>query len=202
MQIADVVDRYRHARYRLFEWKDQLSVSHKLGLSFVFACLTGLMAQVRITLPFTPVPVTGQVLAVLLSGIFLGGRYGCLSQAFYVGLGTMGIPWFSGAGGGLARITSITGGYLIGFIPSALIVGWLTNRYAAMRRFHFQLTLMAFGVFIIYVFGAAHFAIVMHTNFLETIKLAVLPFISVDLMKSAISACISTSILPKRANSA
>ncbi len=98
---------------------------------------------------------------------------------------------------GLRAITGVTGGYTIGFIPAALIIGWLTDRYAAVRRIHFQLPLMGVGVVIIYIFGAAQFAIVMNTGFLRTMKLAVFFFIPWDLMKAAVAAGISASILPK-----
>jgi biotin transport system substrate-specific component len=180
-----------------FRWIDELTVPYKLALAFSFACLTGIMAQIRIPLPFTPVPLTGQVFAVLFSAVFLGGLYGGLSQILYLVFGAIGVPWFSGGIGGMAYIAGITGGYLIGFIPAVLLVGWFTSRFVSMRKFHFQLLLMMIGVVTIYIFGATQIAVVMHTGFIDTIKLAVLPFIAVDLMKSAIVACISASILPK-----
>jgi len=198
MQLANTIDKYKHFRYMLFRRRDELSIPYKLCLAFAFACLTGLSAQIRIPLPFTPVPVTGQVLAVLLSGVSLGGCYGGLSQVFYIGLGVVGIPWFSGAGSGLSHIAGITGGYLVGFVPSALVIGWLTDRYDFIRRFHFQLLLMAVGVSIIYIFGSFQLAVIMRVGFWETIKLAVFPFIPVDLIKAAVAACISASILPKK----
>lgn len=197
MQLTHAIDRYRHARYLVFKLRDELSLPYKLALAFVFTCLTGLSAQIRIPLPFTPVPITGQVLIVLLSGIALGSCYGGLSQIFYVGLGSIGLPWFSGWNGGLTAITGVTGGYIIGFIPAALMIGWLTDRYESARRFHFQLLLMSIGVTIIYVFGAAQFAVVMNAGFLRAMKLAVFPFIPFDLMKAAVAAGISASILPK-----
>ncbi len=197
MQLTHAITRYRYMRYLIFKLRDELSLPYRLCLTFGFACLTGLAAQIRIPLPFTPVPITGQVLAVLLSGIALGGYYGGLSQMFYVGLGTMGLPWFTGWNGGFAAITGVTGGYIIGFIPAALMIGWLTDRYVSVRRFHFQLLLMAIGVVIIYIFGAAQFALVMNMGFLKTIKLAVLPFIPFDLMKAVMAASISANILPK-----
>ena len=197
MYLTQAIDKYRHTRYLIFKLRDELSIPYRLTLAFVFTCLTGLSAQIRIPLPFTPVPVTGQVLVVLLSGIALGSCYGGLSQIFYVGLGTIGLPWFSGWNGGLTAITGVTGGYIIGFIPAALIIGWLTDRYAPARRFHFQLLLMAVGVIIIYIFGAVQFAVVMNAGFLKAMKLAVLPFIPFDLMKAAVAAGISASVLPK-----
>jgi len=197
MQSSQVISRYRNIRHAVFKSRDELSILYKLALAFSFACLTGLAAQVRIPLPFTPVPLTGQVLAVLLSGIALGGYYGGLSQIFYVGFGVMGIPWFSGGGSGLSAITGVTGGYVIGFIPAALIIGWLTSKYISARRFHFQLLLMAVGVCIIYVFGAVQFSIVMRTGFLNTMRMAVFFFIPIDLIKAVIAAGIAASILPK-----
>ena len=113
-------------------------------------------------------------------------------MAIYGGLGIAGVPWFSGWSGGLGA----TGGYIIGFIPAALMIGWLTDRYTAARRFHFQLLLMAVGVIIIYIFGAFQFAVVMNAGFLRAMKLAVLPFIPFDLMKAVVAAGISASILP------
>ncbi len=198
MQLTQAMSRYRHARYLVFKRRDELCLSHKLGLALSFACLTGLAAQIRIPLPFTPIPVTGQVLAALLSGVILGGCYGGLSQIFYLGFGVMGLSWFTGWNGGLAAITGITGGYIIGFIPAALMIGWLTNKYTFARRFHAQLLLMLAGVAIIYISGAVQFAIVMNVGFSNVMKLAVLPFIPVDLIKAAAAAGISASILPKR----
>ncbi|MGQ9607839.1 MAG: biotin transporter BioY [bacterium] len=195
MQLNSVINKYRYSGYLLFNWLDDLSLLNKLGLSFGFACLTGLMAQIKIALPFTPVPVTGQVLAVLLSGIFLGKYFGCLSQIFYLSLGTFGLPWFSSPTSGLL---GITGGYLIGFVPASFIIGWLTKRFNFIRRFHFQLLLMFAGVAIIYFFGAVQFALLMKTSFAQTMKLVVFPFIPVDLIKAAIAACISASLLPSK----
>ncbi len=199
MRSDQAIIKYRHIRHTVFRSRDELSILYKLALAFSFACLTGLLAQIRIPLPFTPVPVTGQVLAVFLSGIALGGYYGGLSQIFYVILGVVGLPWFSGGGSGLATITGVTGGYIIGFIPAALVIGWLTNRYVSVRRFHFQLLIMAAGMCIIYIFGAVQLSIVMRTGFLKTMQLAVGFFIFIDLIKAVIAAGIAASILPKSA---
>ena len=186
-----------HAINRYFTSRDQLSLVLRLSLTLAFTLLTGFAAQIRIPLPFTPVPITGQVFAALLSGIVLGGCYGGLSQALYVLIGAMGAPWFSGWGSGMAIISGVTGGYIIGFIPAALMIGWLTDRHIFARKFHFQLLLMGAGVIIIYIFGAVQFAIVMNAGFLRVMKLAVLPFIPFDLMKAAVAAGISASIFSK-----
>ena len=199
MQLASADFKHKHVTHLFFRWRNELSFSHRLALAFTFACLTGLAAQIRIPLPFTPVPVTGQVLAVLLSGIVLGGCYGGVSQLFYLGLGVVGLPWFSGGIGGLAVIAGPTGGYIIGFIPAALAIGWLTDKYVSAKRFHFQLLLMSVGVGIIYIFGAARIAILMNTGFSRTMQLAVIPFIPIDLIKSVLAAGVSAGVLSKSA---
>ena len=84
-----------------FSWRRGLGLAGNVMLSLCFAGLTGLAAQVRVPLPFTPVPITGQVFAVLLGGVFLGGGYGALSQILYLGMGAAGVPWLAGGGSGL-----------------------------------------------------------------------------------------------------
>jgi biotin transport system substrate-specific component len=168
-------------------------------LALTVACLTGLLAQLRFYLPFTPVPVTGQVFAVLLSGVLLGKWYGGLSQGLYVGLGASGLPWFASWSGGIGVITGSTGGYLIGFILAASLIGWFTERYVGARSFLPQLGLMVMGIALIYGFGAAWFSILFPDGFTEIMEKAVLPFIPLDIAKAATVAGISTAILPKAA---
>jgi biotin transport system substrate-specific component len=90
---------------------------------FTFTIFTSLGAFVRIPLPFTPVPITLQTFFVLLSGAFLGGGLGPLSQLSYIFLGAVGLPVFCGAGSGLFYLLGPTGGYLLGFILASLFTG-------------------------------------------------------------------------------
>lgn len=100
----------------------------KIFLAFLTACLTGLFAQIRIYLPWTPIPITLQTLAVLGSGIFLGALYGCLSQCIYILLGIIGIPWFTGKNAGISVLFGASGGYLIGFIVASYLTGKVTEK--------------------------------------------------------------------------
>jgi biotin transport system substrate-specific component len=93
-----------------------------------FSLVTALLARLRIPLPFTPVPITGQTLGVLLAGATLGARRGFLSQVLYILAGAAGLHVF--AGGSLAGPTA---GYLWSFPLAALLVGWLVDRGAARR---------------------------------------------------------------------
>ena len=93
-----------------------------------FALLTAAAAQISIPLGFTPVPITGQTFAVLLAGGALGAWRGAASQFLYVALGAVGLPFYSDASGGWDVATGATGGYLVGFVVAAALVGWMAER--------------------------------------------------------------------------
>lgn len=197
MQKVVVIDRYLKARFLFFKWRYSLTLVNKLTLSLTMAGITGLLAQICIPLPWTPVPITGQVLGVLLSGVVCGGVFGALSQLFYVGLGFAGIPWFAGGTAGSLAIFSPTAGYFIGFIIAPLVIGRRTDRYIGARSFFSQLKLMMLGVGIIYLCGAIVLSLVIKSGLWETLLKGVIPFILVDLVKASITAGLSFSILPK-----
>ncbi len=199
MQTISIVDRYLIARHSFFEWRYSLTLVNKFVMAFGMACVTGVLALIRIPLPFTDVPITGQVLGVLLSGVVCGGVFGSISQMIYVGFGiTAGIPWFAGgATYSLSAGIPPTGGYLIGFIVAPLIIGRYTDRYISARNFLSQIKFMMMGVGIIYLFGAIVLSLAKGWGFWETIGKGVAPFIVVDLIKAAIAAGVSFSILPK-----
>ncbi len=200
MQAASLADRYLTARYSFFKWRYSLSLINKFVMAFAMASVTGLLALIRIPLPFTPVPITGQVLGVLLSGVVCGGLFGSASQIIYVGLGiTAGIPWF--AGGTSYSIDSFfhlpTCGYLVGFVIAPLIIGKYTDRYISARGFLSQMRVMMIGVGIIYIFGAVGLSLVIGSGFRETMMKGIVPFILGGFIKAAIASGISFSILPK-----
>lgn len=90
--------------------------------------LIALAAQLRILLPFSPVPVTGQTFAVLLLGALYGSRRGPATVVTYLTLGAIGFPVFAGGAAGLARLAGPTAGYLAGFVAAAFAVGLLSER--------------------------------------------------------------------------
>src|SRR4030043_625139 len=102
-----------------------LNLSSNLIFSLVFAVLMAISANSFIYLPFTPIPVTTQVLTVLLSGLFLGSRWALTSQVFYILMGIMGLPVFSGFKNGAALLTGPTVGYVIGFMAAAFVTGYV-----------------------------------------------------------------------------
>ena len=189
------VDVYKNKRDSFFKWRSETTVVHKVVMAFTFACFTGMGAYVKFYLPFTPVPLTLQVFFVLLSGVVLGKWYGGLSQTIYVGLGAIGIPWFTTQ----SALIGVTGGYLLGFIFAAEMIGRFTDKNIQLRNFQGMLVLMFLAVGIIYAFGALQFSLIMGTNFYETMTLAVLPFIVGDVLKAGVAATIGCAITPKKA---
>src|ERR671916_391327 len=93
-----------------------------------FSLLTALAAQVVVPLPFTPVPLTGQTFAVLLTGALLGSRLGALAMALYVFEGAIGLPFFRGGAGGFGHFSGVTAGYLLAFPAAAFVTGHLSER--------------------------------------------------------------------------
>jgi len=197
MQAITIVDKYLAARYTFFKWRYSLALVNKLGLALAMALLTGLMARIRIYLPFTPVPITGQVFAVLLSGVICGGIFGCLAQLIYIGLGIAGIPWFAAFSASGHLFASPTGGYIIGFAIAPLLIGRYTDRYIGARTLFSQIKLMMLGVGIIYISGATVLALVMRLTLWQTLLKGVLPFVPIDLIKAFLAALASTAILPR-----
>ena len=196
-EIKNVFVKYESARYNFFKWRFGSTFVNKFVLAFGFACLTGLLAQVRFYLPYTPVPVTGQVFAVLLSGVILGKWYGGLSQGLYAGIGAAGIPWFNGLKGGLDVLSGVTGGYIIGFIAAALVIGWFTDRYVRSRSFIGMFSLMLLGIAIIYLFGVIQLSFVLGVNAQKAIELGAIPFIGVDVYKALIACTIAVAVTPR-----
>jgi biotin transport system substrate-specific component len=149
--------------------------------------LTALSAFVRIPLPFTPVPLTLQTMVVVLLGATLGRKYGAITQASYVLIGILGAPIFTGASFGLMHLAGPTGGYLVGFIATAYLVGKLlpkTNSVSFLRIF----SMMVIGSIPILLFGTIQLSFLMHLSWDQAFLIGFLPFIPGDIIKSIIAA--------------
>lgn len=151
-----------------------------------FALFTALMAQISIPLGFTPVPITGQTLAVLLSGAALGSRLGPLSQAVYWAMGAVGLPFYAEAQGGWDVATGATAGYLVGFVVAAWVVGRLAERRQD-RDVWTAIPAFLFGSVIIYLFGVPWLARIVDVSWSRAAELGCYPFIVGDLIKVAVA---------------
>ncbi len=184
----EMVTRYRNARHDFYQWRDSTETVHRLMLAFTFACLTGLGAYLRVYTPLSPVPFTAQVFFVLMSGAGLGSRYGGLSQMIYVLLGVVGVPWFAGGASGVEYIAGATGGYLVGFVLAAVLVGALVDRDPRARTVAGLVPVMMAGVLVIYAVGATWLAVVLGLDPWQAIALGVAPFLLLDLVKAVLAA--------------
>lgn len=158
-----------------------------LFLIIISVLFVAAMAQVKILLPFTPVPLTGQTFAVLLVGALLGSKRSAASLVLYLVMGVLGLPFFAGGASGLTYISGPTLGYLVGFVAAAYVVGLLAER-GLERSVRTSIVPFLIGTLIIYVFGAGWLAILFGIE--KTLVLGVLPFIFGDFIKLILAALV------------
>jgi biotin transport system substrate-specific component len=149
------------------------------------ALLVATLAQVIIPLPFTPVPITGQTLAVLLVAAVLGSKRGLASLSLYSLMGLSGLPVFAGGASGIAYSLGPTLGYLAGFIVAAYVIGLLAER-GLERSVRTSLVPFLIRTLLIYLFGAGWLAI--KFRFGKALALGVLPFLVGDAIKLVLAA--------------
>lgn len=155
-----------------------------VGLVVGFALLTALAAQVRIPVPGTPVPITGQTFAVLLAGAALGSWAGAGSQALYWALGAVGLPFYSDATGGWEAATGATAGYLVGFVLAAWVVGALAER-GQDRNVWSAIPAFLAGNAVIYALGVSWLYLTVDsiTTMTAALDAGLTPFVVGDVLK-------------------
>lgn len=168
---------------------------NELVLAGFFAAVTSVLAYIKIPIPISPVPISGQTLGVMLSGGLGGPVAGAAAQAVYVLLGLVGIPVFAGGTSGPGVLLGPTGGYLWSFVPSAYAIGLLLKRngktdslkgkYRFLRAFT---ACLVGGVGIVYVCGVLQLALVVHLGVVRALVVGALPFIPGDVIKALIAA--------------
>jgi biotin transport system substrate-specific component len=162
----------------------------RLGTILAFAALTGLAARVTIFLPFTPVPITLQVLAVLLAGLVLGSRVGALSQLAYLAAVTTGLPLDARMLGPAVWLQP-TAGYLVGFVVGAFAAGWVWE-HASSRFPGAAFVACAVGIAGIYLPGALWLTVFfLHGDLIKGVLLGVAPFLVIDSLKAAAAAALA-----------
>jgi len=174
---------------------------------FQVACVVGGslliagLAQLSVPLPFTPVPITGQTLGVLLVGAALGPGLGVASVGLYLLEGAVGLPFFAAGASGaeVLRLASVTGGYLWGFVLAAALVGWL-SRHGWDRSIRTSISAMLLGSIVIYAIGvpwlyqALPATIAGEPKSLQTaLELGLYPFVVGDVIKLFVAAALVPS---------
>lgn len=150
----------------------------------VYAAMFGALTAVGsfMVIPLQPVPITLQTLFTGLAGVLLGGYTGALSQIVYVLLGVIGLPVFAGGKAGIGTLFGPSGGYLIGFVVGAYVIGRITE----IKRdagFTWILVALVAGNLVIYSLGTLQLSLVTHFSLIKSLSVGVLPFLIGDVLK-------------------
>lgn len=158
------------------EHSQSLFSIHRLVWIALMAALTAVGAMISIpVVPFSPVPISLQTLFVLLAGLILGPRYGALAMLLYLAAGVIGLPVFTGGKSGLAAFIGPTGGFLIGFVPSAIICGLAKS--TPVKPYWVLFVYCAAATAVTLVLGAAQLAFVLKIAMGKALAVGVIPFL-------------------------
>ncbi|HEY9055448.1 MAG TPA: biotin transporter BioY, partial [Rectinemataceae bacterium] len=155
-------------------------------LACLFAAFISLGAYIAIPLPGTPVPIVLQNFFIILASSTLGPWWGLLSVGIYLVFGFVGLPVLSGGTGGPSRFLGPTGGYLLGYIPAALAIGFISRR--GKGGFLSQLLAGFAGMAIVYSLGMLRLKSLLQLDWNRTIATGFLPFLPGDLLKIVLAA--------------
>jgi biotin transport system substrate-specific component len=151
----------------------------------LLAALTG--ASAVFAFPIGPVPITLQVLFVLLSGGLLGPKWGPVSMGLYLLLGLVGLPVFAGGTSGIGHLLGPTGGYMVGFVLSSFVVGLMMTR---TRSLPWVLLAMVVALMTIYGLGICWLSLAARMPLSRALAVGLLPFLPADALKVVIAALV------------
>jgi biotin transport system substrate-specific component len=165
------------------------NLAYRVALALAGSWLVAGLAQLEIKLPFTPVPITGQTLGVLLVGASLGPGFGALSMGLYLAQGSAGLPFFSGGASGIGylRLASATGGYLWGFVAAASVVGALARR-GWDRDLRSAIGAMFVGEIVLYAVAIPWLMSSLDVPLEKALNLGLAPFVVGDTLKLLLAA--------------
>lgn len=153
-------------------------------ITALFTAIIGILAQLTIPLPL--VPITGQTLAIGLAATILGSRYGTYSVLLYLIIGSAGVPVFAEFSGGLSVLVGPTGGFLVGFVPATLLMGWIMEKWG----FTFKNAIAAniIGMFITLLFGTFWLSFAAKLSLPAAFASGFTPFLPVGVIKAVLAA--------------
>jgi biotin transport system substrate-specific component len=166
--------------------KNQQVKLRMMIVTALFSAIIGVLAQITIPLPL--VPITGQTLAIGLAATILGSRYGSFSVILYLIIGSSGVPVFAEFSGGFSKLIGPTGGYLVGFLPTAFLIGWFMEK----TSFNLKNAVIAnsIGMLITLTFGTAWLKVAANLSWTAAFAGGFTPFIVVGLIKASLASWI------------
>jgi biotin transport system substrate-specific component len=166
-----------------------------MTMASLFAAITFIMGFVKIPLPFSPVPITGQTFAVMLAGGLLNPVSAFLSLFIFDLLGAVGVPVFSGLTGGINVIVGPTGGYILSWPFASLFIS-LTLKNKKISFFNVFLAYILFGIIFVYIAGVTQLSFVSGISLKKAIMVGALPFIPGDIIKAVIASYLTLKLKP------
>lgn len=166
----------------------------KIVLVGMFAALLAIISPFQIIIPFSPVPITLQVIGVSLAASILGSKLGTLSVIIYTILGAIGLPVFAGFKSGLPTLLGPTGGYIIGFILSAYIIGKLVELKTEIT-FPYMLMANILGILVgVYFIGTIQLSFVYTHSITKALVAGVIPYIVPEIIKLVFSSILIVQV--------
>lgn len=159
------------------------------GLVALGVLFTALLAQVAVPVPGSPVPITGQTLAVVLTAASLGPVRGTAVQVLYILAALVGLPFYAEASGGYEVVVGATGGYVVGFIPAAYLIG-LAAKHGADRQLWKSVPLFVAGQAVIFAVGVPWLAVSTGMTASQALDAGFYPFILGGIVKAAVAALV------------
>ncbi|MBT3169110.1 MAG: biotin transporter BioY [Candidatus Cloacimonetes bacterium] len=161
------------------------SIFYNIALVFVGSVLLTLSAKTSVLLPISPVPITLQTLVVLLLGTLFGSKRGAATVLAYIAEGAIGMPVFAKGGSGVAYLLGPTGGYLLGFVLAAFIVGYLAERGwdRSFTKTAISMLIASLSIYLLGINWLAHFV----GGISKAIQVGFVPFVVGDLVKIALA---------------
>lgn len=171
--------------------------TRKLILISLFAAIICILSITAI--PLTPVPITLQVFAILITGAILGRKSAPIAVLVYIFLGSVGLPVFAQGDAGFSVLIGPLGGYLIGFVAASFIIGLTVDLgYEKISRKGTKLFILALsmilGIIVIYIFGVVQLSIVRGLSLEQAFMAGCLPFIPFDIAKAVVAVLLAYPI--------
>jgi biotin transport system substrate-specific component len=153
----------------------------------LFAAVICVVSPFKI--PIGAVPITLATFAIYIAASVLNWKYGTLAVLLYILIGLVGLPVFSGFEGGAQKLVGPTGGFLIGYIPCALIIGLLVDKLE--KKIWIYPVVMVLGTAVLYAFGTAWFMISLKYTLAAALMACVVPFLIFDAVKIVLASVVS-----------
>jgi len=158
----------------------------------LFAALIAVLGMISIPLPISPVPVTGQSLAIMLAGSILTVRQAAFSVITFLLIGAVGVPVFAGMTGGIGILVGPRGGYLLGFLVGAIVIA--LSKGQSNSKWRLALANMVGGIVIVYAFGVVWLNFVTGMGLEKAFMIGALPYIPGDLFKVFVATVIAVAV--------